>query len=79
MESVITSAVGSVTGVALGVFAGWGLVEALAQPYDTTHVSIPAATLAVVLVIGALSGVLASRRPSRAATHVDVLRAIAGD
>jgi putative ABC transport system permease protein len=79
LESVITSSIGSVTGVAVGVFAGWGLVEALASPYDTTRVSIPAATLALILVIGALAGVLASRRPARAATRVDVLRAIASE
>ena len=77
LESMITSAIGSVTGVALGTFAGWGLVEALAAPHDTTRVAIPAPTLALILVIGALAGVLASRRPARAATRVDVLRAIA--
>jgi putative ABC transport system permease protein len=79
LESMITSAIGSVTGVALGTFAGWGLVEALAAPRDTTRVSIPAATLALILVIAALAGVLASRRPARAATRVDVLRAIASE
>jgi putative ABC transport system permease protein len=79
LESVITSAIGSVTGVALGTFAGWGLVQALASPHDTTRVSIPAGTLALILVIGALAGILASRRPGRDATRIDVLRAIAAE
>jgi putative ABC transport system permease protein len=79
LESVITSAIGSVTGVALGTFAGWGVIEALASPHDTTRVSLPVATLALILVVGALAGVLASRRPARAATRVDVLRAIAAE
>ena len=79
LESVITSAVGSITGVALGIFAGWGLVEALASPDDTTRVSIPAATLVLILAIGALAGVLASRRPARAAARIDVLTAVASE
>src|SRR5262249_14301580 len=79
IESVITSAVGSITGVALGVFAGWGLVSALASPYDTTRVSIPAATLVLILAIGGLAGVLASRRPARAAARIDVLTAVASE
>jgi putative ABC transport system permease protein len=76
-ESMITAAVGSVTGVALGTFAGWGLVAALASPTEVTQVSIPVATLALILVIGSLAGTLAARRPARAATRVDVLTAIA--
>jgi putative ABC transport system permease protein len=79
LESVITSALGSITGVALGVFAGWGLVEALASPDDGTRVSIPAATLLLILAIGALAGVLASRRPARAAARIDVLTAVASE
>jgi putative ABC transport system permease protein len=79
LESVITSSIGSVTGVAVGIFAGWGLVEALSSPYEATRVSIPAATLVLILVLGAVAGVLASRRPARAATRIDVLRAIASE
>ena len=79
LESVITSAVGSITGVVIGVFAGWGLVEALASPYDQTRVSFPAATLVLILALGALAGVLASRRPARAAARIDVLTAIASE
>ncbi|HEX4673002.1 MAG TPA: ABC transporter permease, partial [Solirubrobacteraceae bacterium] len=79
LESVITSAVGSITGVVIGVPAGWGLIEALASPYDPTRVSFPAATLVLILALGALAGVLASRRPARAAARIDVLTAIASE
>ncbi|MGZ4326968.1 MAG: ABC transporter permease [Solirubrobacteraceae bacterium] len=79
LESVITSAVGSITGVALGIFAGCGLVEALASPYDTTRISFPAPTLVLILAICALAGVLASRRPARAAARIDVLTAVASE
>jgi putative ABC transport system permease protein len=79
LESVITSAVGSITGVALGMFAGWGLFEALSPPYAATRLSLPAATLVLIIAIGALAGMLASRRPARAAARIDVLSAIASE
>jgi putative ABC transport system permease protein len=56
-----------------------GPVEALASPHDPTRVSFPAATLVLILALGALAGVLASRRPARAAARIDVLTAIASE
>lgn len=74
-ESVIIALQGTALGLAIGVFFGWALVRALDdQGIDT--LSIPVPSLAVVVVLAALAGVVAALWPSRRAAKLDVLRAI---
>jgi putative ABC transport system permease protein len=78
-ESLILAVFGTAGGVGLGVFLGWGLVQA--SPGDTglDAFSAPVAQLAVVLAVGAIAGVLASVRPARRAARLDVLEGIAAE
>ena len=78
-ESLIVAVFGTIGGLALGVFLGWGLVQAAADDAQTDVFSAPIAQLAVVLVAGATVGVLASLRPARRAARLDVLQAIAAE
>ena len=41
--------------------------------------SIPVGTLAILLVVAALAGLLAAQLPARRAARLDVLSALAGD
>ena len=78
-ESVIISIFGTFGGLALGTFMCWGLVQAIAETegFATFAPSYP--TLGVVLGVSVLAGVLAAWRPSRRASKLDVLTAIATD
>jgi putative ABC transport system permease protein len=75
-EAVTVALFGTAGGLGLGLFLAWALVEALASEGFTSF-AIPAGTLAVVLTLGALVGVLAAVRPARRAARMDVLSAIA--
>jgi putative ABC transport system permease protein len=75
-EAVIVAAFGTLAGVAVGVFLGWGLFNVAGiMGFDT--VALPASQLGVIVVIGAIAGVLAGIRPARRAARLDVLQAIA--
>jgi putative ABC transport system permease protein len=76
-EALVIAVFGTVGGLALGLFLGWGLVRAASEEGTLDVFSAPAAQLAIVLVAGAVVGVLASLRPARRAARLDVLRAIA--
>jgi putative ABC transport system permease protein len=78
-ESVLIATFGTVGGLGLGVFLGWALVRAASSSGTLDRFAAPAGQLAVVLVVGALAGVLAGWRPARRAAKVDVLDAIAGE
>jgi putative ABC transport system permease protein len=77
-ESVIIAVFGTMGGIVVGLFLGWGMVEVVARsegiqaPY-----AIPAARVVAVLLAGALVGVLAGFRPARRASKLNVLEAIA--
>jgi putative ABC transport system permease protein len=77
-ESLLIATFGTVGGLGLGVFLGWALVEAAGQtaaPVSTF--AIPIASLLVILVAGAVAGVLAGINPARRAAKLDVLQAVA--
>ena len=75
-ESVIIALKGTVLGLAVGVFFGWALV--LAQKNQGLSVfSVPFRTLLIVIILAGLAGVAAAILPSRRATKLNVLRAIA--
>ena len=83
-ESVIVSTFGAVGGLGVGGFLGWALVTVASHanasegPARNLGVfALPVEQLAVVLVVGALVGVIAGVRPARRAARLNVLDAIA--
>jgi putative ABC transport system permease protein len=78
-ESLIVALFGTVGGLGLGVFLGWALVRAAAAQDALGSFTLPLGQLAVVLLVGALAGVLAGLRPARRAARLDLLAAIASE
>jgi putative ABC transport system permease protein len=74
-ESVIIALQGTVLGLLVGVFFGWALVTALNRQGSSVF-SLPYKTLAVVVVLAAISGVAAAILPARRAATLNVLRAV---
>jgi putative ABC transport system permease protein len=77
-ESVITAVLGTVGGLALGVFLGWVLVDAAAAQ-GIGSFAAPAGQLVIVLLVGALAGLLAGLRPARQAARMPTIRAITAE
>jgi putative ABC transport system permease protein len=75
-EALTVGLFGTVGGLALGLFLGWALVSALASEGFGSF-AVPTTSLAVVLALGAVAGVVAAVRPARRAARMDVLAAIA--
>ena len=79
-ESVIIAVFGTLGGLGLGVFLGWGLVKAASRSdFEIAVFQAPVAQLVIVLLVGAIAGVLAGVRPARRAARLDILHAIATD
>ena len=78
-ESVLIAVFGTVGGMALGVFLGWALVQVASSSSGVGVFTAPVARLAVILVVGAIAGVLAGVRPARRAARLDVLDAVRSD
>jgi putative ABC transport system permease protein len=76
-ESVIVSVFGTLAGIAVGVFLGWGLVRVASAAGGLDGFAIPVVQLVIVVVVGAIAGVLAGIRPARRAARLDVLQAVA--
>lgn len=76
-ESVIVAVLGTVGGVGLGTFLGWGLMRAIAAEEGAGVFAIPVTSLGAVLVLAAVAGVVAAWRPSTRAAKLDILTAIA--
>jgi putative ABC transport system permease protein len=77
-ESVIIALQGTALGLLIGVFFGWALVLAM-KNQGITVFSIPVLTLALVVVLAGLAGVLAAILPSRRAAKLNILRAISSE
>ena len=74
-ESVIIAVLGTLVGLAIGVFFGWAVVRALRdEGFETFAPSI--GQLVVIVIAAGLAGVLAAYFPARRAAKLDVLRAI---
>jgi putative ABC transport system permease protein len=73
-ESVITSVIGGVLGIALGVFFAWVVTTRLGAQGLTF--AVPWVQLGIFLVLAALVGVLAAVLPARRAARIDILAAI---
>ena len=76
-ESVIIAVFGTIGGVGVGTFLGWGLIRALEATEGIGSFVVPVATLVIVLGAAIVAGVLAAVRPARRAARLDVLQAIA--
>jgi putative ABC transport system permease protein len=76
-ESVVIAVFGTIGGVGLGVFLGWGLMRAVAASEGMGVFALPTGQLVAVVAIGGVAGVLAGIRPARRAARLQVLDAIA--
>lgn len=74
-EAIMVSSLGTLAGLAVGVAGAWFVISAAGESFDT--VAIPTTALAVIALVGAAAGVLASARPAARAARTDVLTAIA--
>ncbi len=76
-ESVVIALFGTVGGLGVGLLLGWGLVQAADRGDFPITFTAPVTQLVIIVVIGALAGVLAAWRPARRAARVDVIDALA--
>ena len=76
LESVLISVLGAGLGVVIGVFFGWSITVTL-RDEGLTAVNVPWTSLAIIVALAVLGGILAAFRPARRAARIDVLRAIA--
>ena len=74
-ESVVIALQGTFIGIGVGVFFGWALVRGL-RDQGLVAFTVPVASLAVIVVLAALSGVLAALLPARRAARLNVLQAV---
>lgn len=77
-ESVIISLLGTLLGLAIGLFFGWCVVLALRDEGITTF-DPAVGQLVIIVIIGAISGVVAAIFPARRAAKLDVLRSISSE
>ena len=75
-ESVVIAVQGTLLGLLIGLFLGWAMIRAL-EDEGIEVFRVPVGSLAVVVVLGALAGMLAAVLPGRRAARLDVLRAVA--
>jgi len=73
-EAIITAVMGAVLGVAIGVLFGVLVSRPLGS--EGFVLALPYVTLIVLLLLGALAGVLAAIAPARRASRIDVLEAL---
>jgi putative ABC transport system permease protein len=78
-ESVIVAVFGTVGGLAVGTFLGWGLMRAINSQEEFGVFAVPVPQLAVILALAAVAGVVAAVRPARRAARLDILDAVATD
>ena len=74
-ESVIIALLGTLLGLAIGLFFGWAVVQAL-KDQGFTKFAPPGAQLLLVVIIGGFAGVVAAIGPARRAAKLDVLKAV---
>jgi putative ABC transport system permease protein len=77
-ESVVIALQGTALGLVVGVFFAWALVTAMGDD-GFGNFSIPVPSLALVVALAALAGIVAAVPPSRRAARLDVLRAVVTD
>jgi putative ABC transport system permease protein len=75
-EAVIIAVFGAILGVAVGIFFGWAMIQAL-RDQGATILSLPAGQLVFTVVAAGIMGLIAAVLPARRAARLDVLQAIA--
>jgi putative ABC transport system permease protein len=78
-ESAIVATFGALAGIGIGSLIGWGLVRAGREALSLNSFSYPTGQMAVIVVVGAVAGVVAAIRPARRAARLNVLDAITSD
>jgi putative ABC transport system permease protein len=73
--AVTASLFGSILGIGLGLVFGWGVVTALPDSFVST-LAFPVSRISILVVVCALSGLLAAALPARRASKLNVLDAI---
>jgi putative ABC transport system permease protein len=76
-ESIITALIGGVLGIVVGVLGG--VILGLVLSGSGFVLSIPFGTLAILLLVSALAGVIAAQAPARRAARLDMLQALASE
>jgi putative ABC transport system permease protein len=79
LESLVVSMFGTLGGVILGTFLGWAIAEAGDKASGLTIFSAPPAELIIILIVGAIAGLLAAIRPVRRASRLPLLQAVAAE
>jgi putative ABC transport system permease protein len=77
-ESLITALIGGVFGLVIGV-VGAVLISTFAFSGSEYVQAYPVGTLAILLFVAALAGLLAAQLPARRAARLDMLRALASE
>ena len=77
-EAAIIAVLGTLVGLALGLIASAAIIKSLAG-FGLGTFAVPYGSLLVIVVIGALLGVVASLLPARRAAKLNILDAIAHD
>jgi putative ABC transport system permease protein len=77
-EATLIGLIGAVLGVVLGLFLGWAFQRALSNQ-GVGELVVPWARLAVYVVVGAATGLIAGTIPARRAARVNMLDAIAAE
>jgi putative ABC transport system permease protein len=75
MEAAITSTFGSLLGVLLGLFFGYAMVTAVREEFAVL-LDVPAGRLVLVVIVGAIIGLLAAAVPAYRAGRLNILAAI---
>ena len=73
-EAIITAVMGAILGVAIGVL--FGVLVSRPLGGEGFVLALPYFTLLILLVLGALAGILAAIGPARRASRIDVLEAL---
>ena len=76
-ESIITALIGGIFGIVIGTVGA--IIASIALSGSGLVLSIPVGTLAILLVISGLAGVMAAQAPARRAARLDLLEALASD
>jgi putative ABC transport system permease protein len=74
-ESAIIALQGTALGLLIGLFFGWAMVRA-SSSMGITRLWVPLPSLAAIVVLAALAGMVAAIGPARRAAKLNVLRAI---
>jgi putative ABC transport system permease protein len=77
-ESVITALIGGIFGLVIGIIGAF-LVTTFALSGSGYVQSYPAGTLAILLLVAALAGLLAAQLPARRAAKLDLLQALTSE